>query len=469
MSKSLRMNHLFFIVDDLNLALGCYGHPVAHTPNIDRLAARGVRFANAYCPYPLCGPSRTAILTGQRPESYPMPDNEVSWRDLAPNIRTLPQIFREAGYHTAGFGKIFHHGISQNDLAAWRANHPEERLAHSYNDAPSWTISGKSEKPSLTESQATGVETIIDGQPHGGTSLHTIRATNPEALPDYRTARLAINFLQEASSGAGNFFLGVGFNKPHVPFIAPERWWAYYDNLEMEALQPPTWFQPATLPHGTFKQDRFHRGMNEEQRRHCYQGYLACVSWMDEQVGRVLAALHSNGLSDTTLVTFVADHGYHIGEHAQWDKMQLLDPALRVPLILTGPGIPQGQTATATVESLDLFATITEMHGIDPAQPTAGKSLRPFLINPSTPTVLPAYAWVHAGPRQGWTIRTDRFRYGLTSWENGPLLPYMFDYDSDPYETTNLLAGGIPNDWSDIVVELDSALRTHYKLPLASA
>ena len=474
-----RMNHLFFIVDDLNVALGCYGHPAAHTPNIDRLAARGTRFANTYCPYPLCGPSRTALLTGQRPESFPMPDNEVAWRDLAPDLRTLPQIFREAGYRTAGFGKIFHHGIQARDLAAWKAAHPDAHLPHDYEDASSWDESAGTGMPWEIERHAQGPEQIIDGRAHGGTSLHSIRATHPEILPDFITADHAIGFLrnqrewaggQKTNPGDQGFFLGVGFHKPHVPFIAPEKWWAFHDGLDVDSLRPPTWVQPAELPKGTRKDERFHRGMDEEQRQHCYKGYLSCVSWMDEQVGRVLAQLEASGLADTTLVSFVADHGYHIGQQAQWDKMQLLDPALRDPLVLAGPGIVAGQVATATVQSLDLFPTLLDLHGLSPGQPSQGYSLQTCLTDPDTPSARPAFGWVHAGPRQGWTLRTDRHRYGLTSWQGETPEPYLFDYQADPDETTNLLANGTPTALQPLVAELDAQLRAHYessKAPVA--
>lgn len=458
------MNHLFFIVDDLNLALGCLGHPAAYTPHLDRLAACGTRFANTFCPYPLCGPSRTALLTGQRPESFPMPNNEVAWRDLHPDLRTLPQIFREAGYRTAGFGKIFHHGVPQADLAAWRAAHPDRHLPHTYEDAHSWDTSGQLAKPDDYERHARGPSAVLDGPAYGGTSLHCIRASNERDLPDYLTASLAVSFLQQQAQQPDPpaFFLGVGFLKPHVPFVAPEKWWAYYDSLEVEALVPPTWFQPAQVPAGTFKQDRFHRDLDEAQRRQCYRGYLACVSWMDEQVGRVLTALEALGLADSTLVSFVADHGYHIGEHAQWDKMQLLDPALRVPLILAGPGISPGQVCTATVESLNLFPTVLNYHGLDNTQASAGLPLQPWLNDPHLPSARPAFAWVEAGPRRGWSLRNDRYRYGLTSWQDGPQQAYLFDYQQDPRETTNLLANGVPASAAPTVAELDSQLRTHF-------
>lgn len=435
-----RPNLLFIMVDDLNLALGCYGHSAAYTPNLDRLAARGLRFQNAFCPYPLCGPSRSALFTGQRPESFPMPINEVSWRDLRPELHTLPELARQNGYHTAAYGKLFHHGIQAKELDAWRRANPDQFLPHTFDDPPSWDESF-CEKAQTFERSAEGPEQVIDGPPFGGTSLHTIRVTNPEVLPDFDTANRAIEFLSrwvQGSQSEGGFFLGVGFQKPHVPLVAPEKWWAYYDSLDVEKLRPPTWFHPAELPPGTLKQDRFHRDATEAQRQHLYKGYLACVSHMDEQLGRVLNALDANGLADNTLVSFVADHGYHIGEQAQWDKMMLLDPSLHIPLILAGPGIPHGRTCAAIVESLDLFPTLRSLLSLPPTQATAATDLSPWIADPDLPSDRPAFAWVNAAGRQGWTIRTATHRYGEMSFKGAPAEPYLFDYRTDPDEARNL-------------------------------
>jgi uncharacterized sulfatase len=280
-----------------------------------------------------------------------------------------------------------------------------------------------------------------------------MRVTNPEVLPDTLNADRAIAFFKSrseaetlrSSKSEGGFFLGLGFHKPHVPLIAPEKWWATYDSLpgaEIDALMGPTAQTPADLPPGTLKQDRFHRGATPEQRRHLYRGYLASVSHMDEQLGRVLDALDAQGLTDSTLVCFVADHGYHIGQQGQWDKMMLLDPALHIPLILTGPGIASGKVCPAIVESLDLFPTLRSLLGLPATQATAGTDLAPWLANPALPSDRPAFAWVKAGPREGWSIRTATHRYGEMSLNGGPREPYLFDHTTDPDETTNLLANG---------------------------
>jgi arylsulfatase A-like enzyme len=224
---------------------------------------------------------------------------------------------------------------------------------------------------------------------------------------------------------------------------------------------PPTYFKPATLPPGTLKDERFHRGADEEQRRHLYEGYLACVSHMDEQLGRVLDALDANGFRDETLVVFVADHGYHIGEQGQWDKLMLLDPSLHVPLILAGPGMPGGRVCPAVVESIDLFPTVCSLMGWASEQSTPATDLSPWIADPARPSERPAFAWVSVSPREGWTLRTATHRYGLMRSSNGPLQPFLFDLEKDPHESNNL-AGAEPQTMEN---ELRRQLEQHFQLP----
>jgi len=455
-------NVLLFLVDDLNLALGAYGHPAAFTPNIDRLASKGLQFENAFTPYPLCGPARSALMTGQRPENLRMPNNEVCWRETRPGLRSLPEIARAQGWTTAGIGKIFHHGLPAADLAAWQARHPGRRNAHTYQDPPSWD-SSFTDFPRSFEEKARGPEQLIDGNPHGGTALYNLRATNPEVLPDKIFADKAVEFLQNTTASPRQpdtpFLLAVGFMKPHVPFIAPEKWWGYYDSLDVEALVPPTWFQPAAVPSGTLKRSRFHRGADEEQRRHLYKGYLACVSWMDEQLGRVLNALEATNQAEDTLIVFTADHGYHIGEQGQWDKMMPLDPALRVPLILSGPGIPGGKKCAAQVETLDLFPTLCSLLDLEAKQAADGHDLRPLIQNPDQTSDRKTYAWLNEGKREAWTVRTPTHRFGLVSNPQGATEPFLFDYTVDPDESRNL-AGDLQH--AALQRSLETALRAFY-------
>jgi arylsulfatase A-like enzyme len=452
-------NILFVMVDDLNLSLGCYGHPAVKTPNLDRLAAHGLRFSQAFCTYPLCGPSRSALLTGQRPENLPMADNEVCWRDLRPELQTLPEIARSHGMHTERIGKIFHHGISKDNPV----DHSAEGfvLPHTHTDPKSWVCEWGGSY-TLDEQNAQGPEQLIDGARLGGTSLHTIRVTNPVVLPDTVIADRATAFLGSPEAREKPFFLGVGFQKPHAPLIAPEKWWAYYDSLDVDAIVPPTFFKSAELPMGTLKDKRFHRGANEDERRHLYKGYLACVSHMDEQLGRVLDALDKNDMAGETLVVFLPDHGYHIGEQGQWDKLMLLDPSLRVPWIMAGPGIPSGRTCDAVVESIDVFPTVCSLMGWSAGQEIAGKNLTPWIEDPFKPSDGAAFAWIKVGKREGWTIRTATHRFGLVSWESAKPQHFLFDLAKDPHEAVN-----IAGTESQKVIEDSLRLRLveHFKIP----
>jgi iduronate 2-sulfatase len=452
-------NLLFIMVDDLNLAIGCYGHLLARTPNLDRLAARGTRFTRAFCPYPLCGPSRAAVLTGVRPEYLGMANNEVCWRERRPHIATLPELARASGFASVRFGKVLHHGLSSGqsyDPTAEGADQP-----HTFTDPPSWEQEwGGASR--VHERQACGPTQIIDGRPFGGTALHTVRAIDGRVLPDAEVADRAVAWLADPARKARRFVCSVGFHKPHVPLIAPERWWGHYDQVPdatIDCCMGPTAQQPADLPPGVLKAVRLHRGATPEQRRHLYRGYLACVSWMDEQLGRVLDALDGSGLSASTLVAFVGDHGYHTGEQAQWDKMMLLDPSLRVPLLLAGPGVARGATANALVESTDVAPTLAGRLGLVPVHRCAGRDLGPWLADPAGLPDAPAFAWLHAAGREGWTVRTATHRYGVMRRDGQPARAYLFDLRCDPHESRNAIAD---HDQSGVITDLDALLRARY-------
>ncbi|NRA38756.1 MAG: sulfatase-like hydrolase/transferase, partial [Planctomycetes bacterium] len=406
MSKA--KNILFFMTDDLNLAIASYGHPAAHTPNFDRLAQMGIRFANGFCTYPLCGPSRAATLTGQRPESFPMPNNEVCWREQRPEVKTLQEVARDNGLYSERIGKIFHHGFP-SDSDEYKAMQQDNALPHTFDDAPSFDLEW-GQKAQDYEGRAEGPEFNFSGKPFGGTSLHTIEVGNKEVLPDLLSADRAIEFLASDKVNSP-FMLSIGFHKPHVPFVAPTKWWDYYKDLDVDALWPSNSFEQVQgFPKGTFLREEFHRGLDVEQRRYLYRGYLACVSWMDEQLGRILDAFEASSAADNTLIAFVGDHGYHMGEHGQWDKMNLLDPSLRIPLLLAGAGVPHtNAVCDAYVESSDFYPTICNLMGWQTPE-NHGTDLLPWIEEPQLESTRPIFAWVQAGKREGWSIRTPTHR-----------------------------------------------------------
>jgi arylsulfatase A-like enzyme len=406
------------------------------------------------------------VLTGVRPEALGMSDNEVCWRTRRPEVATLPELARAAGCDSVRFGKILHHGLPPGaayDPAAEGAEQP-----HTFTDPPSWAQEwgGASRQH---ERHAQGPTQVIDGRPFGGTALHTVRAGDGSVLPDAQVADRAVAWLSDPARRDRRFVCSVGFHKPHVPLIAPERWWAHYDRVPdatIDACMGPTAIQAAELPHGVLKALRPHRGATPEQRRHLYRGYLACVSWMDEQLGRVLDALDASGLAGRTLIAFVGDHGYHIGEQCQWDKMMLLDPSLRIPLLLAGPGIARGAVSQALIESTDVFPTLAGLMGLAPRHAIAGRDLGPHLADPAAIADVPAFAWLRAGGREGWSVRTATHRYGVMRLGEAPAAAYLFDLRCDPHESRNALAD--PGQ-AETAAALDDLLRARYAADAAVA
>lgn len=426
-------NLLFIIVDDLAPHLGCYGFKNARTPHIDALAGRGMRFDNAYCPYPLCGPSRTAVLTGARPEKIPMGNNEVCWREAHPCLATFPEIARKHGAESVRFGKVAHHGMPAGQE---RDEHiAKGKLPNTFADPLSWQIEQGAESDS--KHLGSGEYRNFDGPKQAGTTLELVLGDDPDALyPDYQTASQAVAYLN--SAGQKPFCLCLGFHKPHVPFVAPRRYW---DRFPVDSIDWPQSIQ-ATLPDAppaAFFRDTPHRGMSEQQRKDVYRAYLATTAFTDDQVGRVMAALDANNLADSTLVVFVADHGYHLGEQAQWSKMTLFEASLRVPLVLAGAGIPhKGATCSEIVETTRLFSTITEIMGW-PSPHKGEASLAPQIANPQATREGAARAWIQTGNRTGFTIRKGRYRY-TEYGPKGAAGITLHDLADDPEQSRNLAA-----------------------------
>lgn len=448
-------NVLLLMADDLNLALSPWGHPAAHSPHLARLAAHGVRFSHAFCPYPLCGPSRSALLTGHRPEYLGMNTNEVDWRAHRPDLLTLPQIARAHGLNTIRYGKIGHQGMPEGspEREAILARHG---LPHTHFDPLAWDEEF-GDTPYTYEQHAAGSERVLAGNPHGGSSLHTMRVANPAVLPDRLFADHAVGFLSSARA-QDPFFLGVGFMKPHVPLLAPAADWQRYDDTDVRALMSPSVANaPRHLPPGALLRRSFHRGLTVDDQDHLYRGYLAAVSWMDTQLGRVLDALDASGQADDTLIVFVADHGYHLGQQGHWDKMMLFEPSLRIPLLFAGTGITApGTTCDALVESIDVFPTVCRLMGWEAR--SQGHDLTPWITDPRRPSDRATFAWVQAGDRGGWSIRTHRYRYSITfrGDEAGPML---FDLTTDPEEMVNL---ALHPDYAAQSQDLQNQLLQHY-------
>jgi len=408
---------LFLLSDDLRPDLGCYGHPMVKSPSIDALAAAGVRFDRAYCQYPLCNPSRASMLTGRHCRTTGVLDNLTWFGAKHPDFVSLPRHFKNNGYATLRAGKIFHGGI--DDIEAWTEG-AETRRPENFASAP---------RPTPAERARTSDRIVVlegDGEKHN----------------DFRTADLAIEFLRKYKEKP--FFLACGFTKPHSPPTAPARYFDLYDDAKIPL--PTTFAAKPTVPAGwpdrtlTPNGDLFiQRDASEAEARKMIEAYWASVSWMDWNLGRVIAELDKLGLRDNTVIVFWGDHGYHLGEHGKWSKHgSLLETGTRVPLIVAAPAAraTAGKAAPAPVQSLDLYPTLCELTGLTPPAGLEGKSLVPLLKDPAARWSVPAVTVFGNSRKFGVTVRTATHRY--IEWDRGEAGVLLFDVVADPAESKNL-------------------------------
>jgi iduronate 2-sulfatase len=412
-----RPNVLFLISDDMRPDLGCYGHPVVKSPHLDALAAAGVRFDRAYCQFPLCNPSRTSLLTGRHPTHTGVLDNRTWFGATHPEFVTLPKYFKQNGYATLRAGKIFHGGIDDTDA---------------------WTKGGE---PRLAQVGAQTPEAVANRQRQSDRRI--VLDGNGESHNDSKVADRAIEYLRRHKDGP--FFLAVGFAKPHSPPTAPKR---FYDLYDPAKLPLPVDFKPRpTVPEGfpkpslTPNGDLFiNRDATEDEARLMLQAYWASVSWVDWNVGRVLAELDKLGLRQNTVVLFWGDHGYHLGEKGKWSKHgSLFEVGARVPLVVAAPGAKGNGTASPrVVQTLDLYPTLCELCGLPVPAGPEGHSLVPLLNDPTAAWDHPAFT-VFGNPNRRWlgvAVRDERYRY--VEYDGGKLGAMLFDETADPHELKNL-------------------------------
>lgn len=418
-----RPNVLFIAIDDLNTRLGCYGFEQLHSPNIDRLASEGVRFDRAYCQFPSCGPSRTSVLTGLRPSETGMLHNRMSFRELAPDAVTLPQLFRQNGYHVARVGKIFHQRV------------PLDIGASGSDDPGSWD---EVVNPIGRDRADENLMTIYTPQLGIADTMGYLKADGADIeQTDGKVATESIRLLEKR--GDSPFFLAVGFYRPHIPYIAPKTYFDLYDIEETRLPRLPDDYRdtvPAAALSSTPDWPNFHT--TEREARECILAYEACVTFVDAQVGRVLEAVDRLGLRDNTIVVLWGDHGYHLGEHGLWRKNSLYEESARAPLIFRVPGLEPNQSdCLRLVEFVDIYPTIADLAGVGMPEGLSGVSLRPLLEDPQGEWNRPAFTQTLFLGAPGYSIRTDRWRY--TEWgdesEHGVEL---YDHDSDPDEMNNL-------------------------------
>jgi arylsulfatase A-like enzyme len=424
-------NVLFIIADDLNCHLGCYGNSLVRTPNIDRLAQRGMRFDRAYCQYPLCGPSRNSMLTGLYPNSSGILVNGQVFRQTIPSQISLPQAFRQAGYFAARLGKLYHYGV------------PKSIGTDGHDDPGSWEL----------ELNPAGVDRLEEmprtfslrpGEFGGTPSWYA----SPNGDAEHTDGLLAADaeWVLERCAKQKNrpFFLAVGFFRPHTPYVAPKHYFDLYRESEMPLVRGIKKDQ-ADLPRASLGSYRQRNKFTEDLRRQSVQAYYASISFMDAQVGRVIDALDRLGLADNTIIVFTSDHGYHLGEHGLWQKMSIFEESARVPFLIVAPGISNKAAVTNTpVGLIDLYPTLTELCAVKAPANLQGQSLVPMLKDPNAE----GRGWslsqvARGGPNStdgkqffGYSLRTLRWRY--TEWDEGNHGRELYDHERDPRELTNL-------------------------------
>jgi iduronate 2-sulfatase len=442
-----RPNVLLICVDDLKPMLGCYGDATVKSPNIDALAARGMQFNRAYCNQAVCSPSRNALLTGLRPTTLGIYDLATNFRVAAPDAMTLPQYFKQHGYRTEGMGKIFHRGHGNGeDAASWSVpfwNADVVRYALEENKP-----AGRKSREAALFDNVPGAEAnkLPKGAPYESADVPDNK------YPDGQVADEAIKRLENAAkTPAQPFFLAVGFVKPHLPFCAPKKYWDLYDpaSLKLAERATPPEGAPAFAP-TSWGELRNYAGMPEkgpvpdEDARKLIHGYHAAVSYMDAQVGRVIAKLDELGLAKNTIVVLWGDHGWHLGDHGMWCKHTNYEEATRIPLIVVDPRAKNGRgKSEQLVESIDIYPTLCDLAKLPIPNGLDGRSFARYVNLPNYPERF-KLAVMHVYPRGdriGRAFRTNRHR--LVEWKV-PGAPRetaeleLYDYEKDPGETKNM-------------------------------
>lgn len=450
-----KYNVLLIMSDDLNSDMGCFDDPIVKTPNLDRLRQHAVRFNNSYCQFPFSGPSRASMLTGYYPDKTGVMDLVTKFRDTLPMAVTLPQAFKKNGYFTGRIGKVFHAGVP-NDIGKPGQDDPQ-----------SWV-----ETYNPIGIDRTDEHEVINFTPKRplGSALSYLEADGPDDLhTDAIGANVACRMIRE--NKGGGFFIAMGFYRPHSPYIAPKK---YFDLYPMEKITLPEvpvndWENRPLYERFT---DPLNWGVTEKDLRKAKQAYYASISFMDAQVGKLLKTLEEEGIADKTIVVFCGDNGYNLGQHGMWMKQALFEHTTRVPLIISVPGLTNGEDkSTRCVELLDVYPTLASLCELkDVPNDLQGNILTPLLQNPQAEWNHSAYSvqlrtwnpflgYMKKGERaMGRGIRTERYRY--IEWDETAKGGELYDYEKDPNENINLYNNP---KYKKLQKELRTLLHAKYK------
>lgn len=488
-----KKNILFIAVDDLKPLLSNYGESQMHTPNFERLAKMGVTFTNAHVQYAVCGPSRASVMTGVYPDHTKVWDLHTDFRKSAPDIISMPEYLISQGYETHGIGKIYHKGSASegHDAKSWSMPwvQPDD-FDPKYGDP----MFGYYQNPETKRK----MQKIIDDFEAKGKTKKNYRGyvfdrfkpstehadVSDEAYQDGAYAKDALKKLEILNNGTKPFFFAVGFQKPHLPFIAPQKYWDLYDRdkIKLAEFQKLAKNTPRIAYHnfGELRSysdidDNLDVGdiIDEAKQRELVHGYMAAVSYIDAQLGKLLDKLDELGITENTVIVLWGDHGFHLGDHTEWCKHSNFEQATRIPLMFAGPGVAKNIRSDQPVELLDVFPTLFELANVKKSSQAEGVSLVPLLDGDDSTSLNKHYAASQYGrgagkSKMGYTIRTDKYRY--TEWHDNDYRSYdeydedniigkeLYDYVKDPNETESMIG---KKEYEDIQEDLEEKLREH--------
>jgi arylsulfatase A-like enzyme len=494
MSANVRPNNILFLaVDDLKPLLSNYGHKEMHTPNFDRLAAMGVTFTNANVQYAVCGPSRASIMTGCYPDRTKVWDLHTDFRKSSDGLVSMPEYLTTQGYETVGIGKIYHKGSSApgHDGNSWSMGHTLPKDYNEVTGAPIINYQSAENraryKTIMEEAKAKGIDKS------GKQRAYALKQHKPtvesapvpdDAYQDGVYTKNAIKTLKTLKQQDKPWMLALGWQRPHLPFVAPQKYWDLYDRetIDLSGVQELAEGTPKIAYHN-FGEIRsytdFPKGaelgepISEAKQRELIHGYMACVSYIDAQLGKILDALDAEGLAATTNIVLWGDHGFHLGDHTLWCKHSNFEQATRIPFMFAGPGVAKGISVATPVELVDAFPTLFDLAGVKASAQAEGVSLVPLLDGKAGTTLDKDYSASQyargKGERatMGYSIRTERYRY--TEWIKDYITNEaysgkeitgieLYDYEKDPLETRNLAKD---KDYKDILAGMKTRLVGH--------